>query len=108
MQASAKVHADTARAHTPPLDPATVALIAQVVAQAVVQAQEPLLQAQVRAEERQAEMSQALTALAHEQMQARAEAAKMQRRLQQVESDLRETDEGEFSDCGEGEETRAG
>ena len=53
-------------------------------------------------------MLDVLTALTHEQMQTRAEAARTQRRLQQVESDLRETDEGEFADCGEGEETLAG
>ena len=71
-----------------------------------------MLQAQARAEERadqrHGEMMQALTALTHEQMQARAEAARTQRRLQQVESDLRETDEGEFADCGEGEEACSG
>lgn len=48
------------------LDPATVALIAQVVAQAVVQAQEPLLQAQARADERQAQMAEALAAMRRE------------------------------------------
>lgn len=71
-----------------------------------------LVAAQVRAEERadqrHREMLDVLTALTHEQMQTRAEAARTQRKLQQVESDLRETDEGEFADCGEGEETRAG
>lgn len=47
-----------------------------------------------------AQMQQALTALAHEQMQARAEAARMQRRLQQVETDLRETEVGgDEDDC---------
>jgi transcriptional regulator with XRE-family HTH domain len=80
--------------------PDTHALLAQLVA-AQVRAEE-------RADQRHREMLDVLTALTHEQMQTRAEAAKMQRRLQQVESDLRETDEGEFSDCGEGEETRAG
>ena len=40
-----------------------MALIAQVVAQAVVHAQEPLVQAQARADERQAEMLEALAAM---------------------------------------------
>jgi len=77
--------------------PDTQALLAQLVA-----AQTTMMVAQARAEERharaeewhaemaaaQAEMQKALTALAHEQMQARAEAAKMQRRLLSVEDGL--------------------
>jgi len=76
------------------------ALLAQLVA-AQVRAEE-------RADQRHREMLDVLTALTHEQMQTRAEAARTQRRLQQVESDLRETDEGEFADCGEGEEACSG
>lgn len=80
--------------------PDTQSLLAQLVA-AQTQAEE-------RADQRHREMLDVLTALTHEQMQARAEAARTQRRLQQVESDLRETDEGEFADCGEGEEACSG
>jgi len=56
-----------------------------------------LVAAQVRAEERQAEMSQALAALAHERLESRAEAARTSARLAQIEEALRallETPEG--------------
>lgn len=78
-------------------------LLAQLVA-----AQAQMAQAQARAEERLAEMSQALTALAHEQIQARAESARMQRRLLQVEADLRETEEGDDAGCCPGQEACSG
>jgi hypothetical protein len=61
-----------------------------------------------RADQRHREMMDVLTALAHEQMQARAEAARVQRRLQQVEADLRETDEGGDEDDCPGQEAGAG
>jgi len=92
--------AEPAPAAQPPPQPDMQALLAQLVA-AQVRAEE-------RADQRHREMLDVLTALTHEQMQTRAEAARTQRRLQQVESDLRETDEGEFADCGEGEEACSG
>ena len=81
-----------APAAQPPPPPDAHALLAQIVA------------AQVRAEERQAEMlaaqaemSQALMALAHERLESRAEAARTSARLTQIEEALRallETPEG--------------
>lgn len=67
-----------------------------------------LVAAQVRAEERQAEMSQALMALAHERLESRAEAARTSARLTQIEAALRALLETTTGGCGEGEETRAG
>lgn len=90
-------------AEPPAPQPDMPSLLAQLVA-----AQVQMAQAQARAEERQAEMSQALTALAHEQMQARAEAARTSARLTQVEEGLRALLETPTGGCGEGEETRAG
>lgn len=85
-----------APAEPPTPQPDMQSLLAQLVA------------AQVRAEERQAEMSQALTALAHEQMQARAEAARTSARLTQVEEGLRAMLEAPRGGCGEDEATLAG
>lgn len=56
----------------------------------------------------QAEMSQALMALAHAQMESRAEAARTSARLAQIEEGLRSLLETPTGGCGEGEETRAG
>jgi hypothetical protein len=82
-------------------------LLAQLVA-----AQVQMLQAQARAEERadqrHGEMMQALTALTHEQMRTRAEAARTQRRLEQMEAELREMDEGDDADCCEGQDACSG
>jgi len=88
-------------------DPDTQSLLAQLVA-----AQVQMLQAQARGEERadqrHGEMMQALTALTHEQMRTRAEAARTQRRLEQMEAELREMDEGDDADCCEGQDACSG
>lgn len=83
--------------------PDTKSLLAQLVA------------AQVRTEERQAEMlaaqaemSQALMALAHERLESRAEAARTSARISQIEEGLRALLETPRGGCGESEETLAG
>jgi len=85
-----------APAAQPPPQPDMPSLLAQLVA------------AQVRAEERQAEMSQALTVLAHGQMESRAEAARTSARISQIEEGLRALLETPRGGCGESEETLAG
>jgi hypothetical protein len=60
-----------------------------------------LVAAQVRAEA-------AMAALAHAQMESRAEAARTSARLAQIEEGLRALLETPTGGCGEGEETRAG
>jgi hypothetical protein len=65
-------------------------------------------QAEERADQRHREMMDVLTALAHEQMQTRAEAARTQRRLRDVEEGLRETGEGGDEDDCLGTETCSG
>lgn len=81
--------AEPAPAAQPPPPPDAHALLAQLVA------------AQVRAEA-------AMAALAHAQMESRAEAARTSARLAQIEEGLRALLETPTGGCGESEETLAG
>lgn len=78
-----------APAENPTPQPDMQSLLAQLVA------------AQVRTEA-------AMAALAHAQMESRAEAARTSARLAQIEEGLRALLETPTGGCGEGEETRAG
>lgn len=81
--------AEPAPAAQPPPPPDAHALLAQLVA------------AQVRAEA-------AMAALAHAQMESRAEAARTSSRISQIEEGLRALLETPTGGCGESEETLAG
>lgn len=100
LVSSGKSHSqdDPPTPQAPPIAPAAVtpdlaAIVAQAVGQAVSQALEPLVQAQVQ-------MQEAMAALARERMESRAEMARTQRKIREMENDLRQMgEEDDEEDC---------